>query len=104
MWAREKFQSYFPDVEVPEKLPLAYRSCWLKIDSYVIIQKILNEYKLIPMLQKRFGSDTELTLNLVSYLIIETENAGQFYPDLAFTHPLLTDKMMIYSDFKVIWS
>lgn len=101
MIPNEKFQSYFPDVELPEELPLAYRSCCLKIGSCIIIQKILNEYKLIPMLKKRFGSDTGLILDLVSYLIIEEENAGQYYPDFAFTHPLLTDKMTIYSDSKV---
>ena len=92
MFPNERFQSYFPEVELPEELPLAYRSCCLKIGSCVIIQKILNEYKLIPMLQKRFGSDTGLILDLVSYLIIEEENAGQYYPDFAFTHPLMTDK------------
>jgi hypothetical protein len=101
MFPNERFQSYFPEVELPEELPLAYRSCCLKIGSCVIIQKILNEYKLIPMLQKRFGSDTGLILDLVSYLIIEEENAGQYYPDFAFTHPLMTDKMTIYSDSKV---
>ena len=53
------------------------------------------------MLKKRFGSDTGLILDLVSYLIIEEENAGQYYPDFAFTHPLLTDKMTVYSDSKV---
>ena len=101
MIPNEKFQSYFPDVKLPEELPLAYRSCCLKIGSCIIIQKILNEYKLIPMLKKRFGSDTGLILDLVSYLIIEEENAGQYYPDFAFTHPLMTDKMTIYSDSKV---
>ena len=55
MIPNEKFQSYFPDVKLPEVLPLAYRSCCLKIGSCIIIQKILNEYKLIPMLKKRFG-------------------------------------------------
>ena len=101
MFPNEKFQVYFPDVEIPEELPLAYRSCCLKIGSCVIIRKVLNEYKLVPMLRKRFGDDTGLILDLVSYLIVEEENAGQYYPDYAFTHPLLTEKMTIYSDSKV---
>ena len=67
----------------------------------VIIQKVLDEYKLVSMLRKRFGNDTGLMLDLVSYLIIEEENAGQYYPDFAFTHPLMTEKMTIYSDSKV---
>lgn len=101
MFPNEKFPLYFPDVEIPEELPFAYRSCCLKIGSTVIIQKVIDEYKLIPMLIKRFGDDTGLILDLVSYLIIEEENAGQYYPDYAFNHPLHTKQMTIYSDSKV---
>lgn len=101
MFPNEKFQTYFPNAEIPEELPLAYHSCCLRIGSCVIIRKVLDEYKLVPMLRKRFGSDTGLILDLVSYLIVDEENAGQYYPDFAFTHPLLTEKMTIYSDSKV---
>lgn len=101
MFPNEKFQKYFPDVAIPEELPFAYRSCCLKIGSCVIIRKVVDEYKLQPMLKKRFGDDTGLILDLVSYLIIEEENAGQYYPDFAFNHPLFTEKMTIYSDSKV---
>ena len=101
MFPNEKFQIYFPDVEIPEELPFAYRSCCLKIGSCVIIQKVVDEYKLRPMLKKRFGDDTGLILDLVAYLVVEEENAGQYYPDFAFTHPLFSEKMKIYSDSKV---
>ena len=97
----EKFQVYFPDTEIPDVLPFAYRSFCLKIGSCVIIQKVLDEYKLVPMLRKRFGDDTGLILDLVSYLIVDEENAGQYYPDFAFTHPLCSEKMTIYSDSKI---
>ncbi len=88
MFPNEKFQVYFPNAEIPEELPFAYRSCCLKIGSCVIIQKVLDEYKLRPMLNKRFGKDTGLILDLVAYLVVEEDNAGQYYPDFAFTHPL----------------
>ena len=101
MFPNEKFQTYFPDAQIPEELPFAYRSCCLKIGSCVIIRKVLDEYKLIPLLRKRFGDDTGLILDLISYLIVEEENAGQYYPDYAFTHPLHSEKMAIYSDSKV---
>ena len=101
MFPNEKFQVYFPDVMIPEELPFAYRSCCLKIGSCVIIRKVLEEYGLPPMLKKRFGDDTGLILDLVAYLIIEEENAGQYYPDFAFNHLLFTEKMKIYSDSKV---
>ena len=101
MYPNEKFQLYFPDAEIPEELPYAYRSCCLKIGACIIVQKAIDESKLWPMLQKRFGKDTGLLLDLVAYLIIDEENAGQYYPDYAFTHPLFSDKMKIYSDSKV---
>lgn len=101
MFPNEKFQIYFPDAQIPEELPFAYRSCCLKLGSCVIIRKVLDEYKLTPMLRKRFEDDTGLILDLVSYLIVEEENAGQYYPDYAFTHPLNSEKMTIYSDSKV---
>ena len=101
MYPNEKFQVFFPDAVIPDELPLAYRSCCLRIGSGVIIRKVLGEYDLFPMLRKRFGNDTGLILDLVSYLIVEEENAGQYYPDYAFTHPLFTEKMTIYSDSKV---
>lgn len=51
MFPNERFQIYFPETELPEELPLAYRSCCLKIGLCVIIQKILNEYQLTSMLK-----------------------------------------------------
>ena len=101
MFPNDKFMVYFPDAEIPEELPFAYRSCCLKIGSCIIIRKVMDEYKLVPMLAKRFGRETGLILDLISYLIVEEENAGQYYPDFAFTHPLFTEKMTIYSDSKV---
>lgn len=101
MLPNEKFRIYFPETEIPEELPFAYRSCCLKIGPSIIIRKVLDEYKLIPMLKKRFGDDTGLILDLVSYLIVDEENAGQYYPDYAFSHPLLSEGMKIYSDSKV---
>ena len=39
MFPNEKYQLYFPDAQIPEELPLAYRSCCLKIGSCVVIRK-----------------------------------------------------------------
>lgn len=101
MYPNENYQVYFPDVELPEELPDAYRSCSLRIGSYAVIRYVLNEYKIPEMLTKRFGDDTGLLLDLVSYMIVDEENAGQYYPDFAFCHPLFSDRMRIYSDSKV---
>lgn len=101
MFPNEKFQDYFPDVKLPDELPFAYRSCCLRIGAYIIIDKTVDEYKLKSMLRKRFGDETGLILDLISFLIINEDNAGQYYPDFAYNHPLFSDKMTIYSDSKV---
>lgn len=101
MFPNERFQEYFPDVDLPEELPEAYRSCSLRIGSYAVIQKVLNEYKLPQLLSVWFPKDYGLLMDLVAYLVVDEENAGQYYPDFAFNHPLFSDGMRIYSDSKV---
>lgn len=101
MVPNENFQTYFPDVLLPEELPEAYRSCCLRIGSYTIIRYVLREYKLPQLLSKQFGKDCGLLLDLVAYMIVEEENAGQYYPDFAFCHPLFSEGMRIYSDAKI---
>ncbi len=101
MYPNEKFQIYFPDAQIPEELPFAYRSCCLRIGACVVIRKVMEEYDLRPMLAKRFGKEAGLISDLAAYLIVEEENAGQYYPDFAFSHPLFTDRMTIYSDSKI---
>ena len=51
MYPNEKFQEYFPEVVFPEELPEAYRSCCLRIGSYIVIRYVLNEYKLPKLLE-----------------------------------------------------
>ena len=89
MYPNEKFQLYFPDTEIPDELPFAYRSCCLKIGSCVVIRKVIDEYDLWSMLSKRFGKETGLILDLAAYLIVDEENVGQYYPDFAFFAPAL---------------
>lgn len=101
MYPNDKFQIYFPDVEIPEELPFAYRSSCIKIGSNVVIKKIVDEYDLQTMLSKHFGKDTGLILDIASYLIITEENTGQHYPNYAFNHALFSKMMTIYSDSKV---
>ncbi len=101
MYPNENYQQFFPDTPLPEELPEAYRSCALRIGAYAIIGHVLQEYKLPQMLERYFGRDCGLLLDLVAYLIVDEENAGQYYPDFAFNHPLFSDGMRVYSDSKV---
>lgn len=101
MHPNEKYQQYFPSAVLPEERPDSYRSCCLRIGAYLVIGKLAEEYRLAPMLEKRMRKDWGLFLDLACYSIINEDNAGQYYPDFAFCHPLFSDKMKIYSDSKV---
>jgi hypothetical protein len=66
-----------------------------------IMDRIINNYKLDAMISRIIGRDSGLFLDLVAYSIIAENNAGQYYPDYAYNHPLSTDDMKLYSDAKV---
>ena len=97
----ERFQEFFPEIPVSDELPDNVRSCALRIGAYIVIRKILEEYSLQPLLAAQFQEDCGLLLDLAAYLIVEEENAGQHYPDFAFSHPLFSSGMHIFSDSKV---
>lgn len=102
MVPNQNFLTYFPEVELPEEKFNSNRSSCLKIGPYVVIQKILEEYKIPELLERQFeGKDLGLFLDLMAYSIICENNAGQYYPMYAYGHPLFTEGMRIYSDTKV---
>jgi hypothetical protein len=102
MVPNQNFLTYFPEVELPEEKFNPNRSSCLKIGPYIVIQKILEEYKIPELLERQFESKVlGLFLDLMAYSIICENNAGQYYPMYAYGHPLFTEGMRIYSDTKV---
>ena len=101
MYPNPSYYKYFPDEEIPEET-VEDHSCVLRCGPYVVIKKIIEDYDLDKMLKDILGEDDmKLFLDLAAYSIIEENNAGQYYPDYAYNHPLFTDNMKIYSDSKV---
>ena len=101
MFPNDRYADFFPDTPMPEERPEAYRSCALRIGSYLVIKQILKEFKIPMMLDKYLEENAGLFLDLVSFMIIDEENVGMHYPDFAFCHPLFSPNMRIYSDVKV---
>jgi hypothetical protein len=102
MQPNQNFLKFFPDVELPDIRDKSIRSSCLRAGSFIIIKKIMDDYGLSNMLQKYFESrDLGLLLDLAAYSIICESNAGQYYPDYAYNHPLFTEDMQLYSDSKV---
>ena len=101
MHPNQNFVKYFPDVELPEFRKRSKRSGCIRIGSYVVIKKIIEEYRFDEMMANIIGKDSGLFLDLVAYSIVTENNAGQYYPEYGNNHPLFTPGMKIYSDTKV---
>ena len=102
MQPNENFLKFFPEVDLPEEKERATRSCGLRIGTWIVIRKIINDYELTEMLGRYLpGKDVGHVLDLAAYSIIEEDNRAQHYPAYAYSHPLFTDGMRLYSDSKV---
>jgi len=101
MYPNANYLKFFPDAELPNEVERTNRSSCLRIGTFLIIRKIIEEYKLDDMIGRIIGRDSGLFLDLAAYSIITENNAGQYYPDYAYNHPLFTENMKIYSDAKV---
>ncbi len=101
MYPNEKFLKFFPRDLLPVERKGVQRSGCLHIGAYLVIRKIISDYQLDVMLAKIIGKDAGLFLDLAAYSIITEDNAGQYYPDYAYNHALMTEDMRICSDSKV---
>lgn len=102
MQPNENFLKFFPDTELPEEKDRSSRSCGLRIGTWIVLRKIINDYSLPEILGRYLKSkDVGLLLDLAAYSIVEEDNRSQHYPSYAFCHPLFTEGMRIYSDSKV---
>ncbi len=98
MHPNQNFAVFFPDVELPEDDRGPVRSNCLKIGSYAVIRKIIEDYGLNEIMSQIIGKGSGLFLDIAAYTIITENNAAQYYPDYAFNHPLMTEGMKVYSD------
>ncbi len=102
MQPNENYLKYFPESPLPETKDRSGRSCCLQIGTWVVIQKIINDYKLSEKLGSFLpAKDVGLFLDLAAYSIVEEDNRAQHYPAYAYNHPLFAEGMRIYSDSKV---
>ena len=99
MQPNQNFVKYFPEIALPDERNSSNRSSCLRIGAYLVIRKIMEEYNLPEILSDYWDErGVGLFLDLAAYSIICENNAGQYYPDYAYNHPLLTEDMKIYSD------
>ena len=101
LYPNEKFLKFFPRELLPIEMDGQQRSGCLHIGAFLVVRKIVSDYRLDEMIARIIGRDAGLFLDLAAYSIITEDNAGQYYPDYAYNHALFTGNMRIYSDSKV---
>ena len=102
MQPNENFKKFFPDTEFPEEKDRTSRSCGLRIGTWIVIRKIISDYKLDEILGRYIQEkDVGLLLDLAAYSIVDEDNRAQHYESYAYSHPLFTEGMRLYSDSKI---
>lgn len=95
------YVQYFGTEEFSEESQ-ADRSGCLKSGTFMVLSELVRELNLDKLLKNRFDEkDAGLLLDIAFYSIITEGNQAQYYPDYAYNHPLMTEKMKIYSDSKI---
>lgn len=98
MYPNPNYYKYFTEAEFPETDDARKRSSCIHVGMYLVIKKIIKEYGLDEMIREIIPRKSGLFLDLAAYSIVSENNAGQYYPDYAYNHPLFTEKMKVYSD------
>ena len=100
MIPNENFLKHFPNTPFASRSATSapLRSSTISVGPHIAFERIIKEYGLRNLLEKCFGDQAGLILDLVSYLIVSEDNAAQYYPDYARKHALFTRDMDIVSD------
>ncbi len=98
MYPNPNFEKYFPDIALPEGKQDIVRSSCIRVGAFMVIRKIIEDYKLDTHLSSWDARGKGLLLDLAAYSIITENNAAQHYPEYAYNHPLMTPGHKIYSD------
>ncbi len=99
MYPNPNFEKYFPDIILPvEANNPASRSSCIRVGAFLVIKKIIDDYKLANHLSSWDDRGKGLLFDLATYSIICESNVAQYYPDYAYNHPVLTPEQKIYSD------
>ena len=101
MQPNEKFLELFPERCLEPVEPAPVRSNTISVGTFLALDSVAKEYELQKLLQNAFGCAAGFILDLAAYMIVNEENAGQYYPDYARRHPLFTQDMRVLSDSSV---
>lgn len=102
MYPNENYLKFFSDDAFPESYKQSHRSSCLRAGAYMVIKKVFDQSGIPEILSDHFNEkDKGLLMDFAAYCIVSENNAGQYYPDYAYNHPLFTSDMKIYTDSKL---
>ena len=100
MYPNPNYLTYFPDAKLPKDQGRDERSSCLRVGAFLVIEKLMTESMIDKIITGMYNDERGrgLFLDLAAYYIITENNAGQYYPDYAYNHPLFTPAYRIYGD------
>ena len=99
MIPNHNFLQYFPEVKILKTTLNIERSNFLRVGTYLVIEKVLEEYQIKEMLREYFAKeDLGLFLDLIACSIIYEQDTLLYYPLYAHEHPLFSKEMQIYDE------
>jgi len=98
MIPNNNYIKYFYDSKISNESRKNERSSCIRIGTYILIKKIIEEKKLNEILEKVFGEYAGLIIDLASFMIVEESNANQYYEYYAYNHFQFTKGHRILSD------
>lgn len=98
MYPNQNFAAFFPDVKLPGTENNSLRSGCLRTGCWLVIRKIIEEYRLEEILLSFMTRGSGLLLDLAAYSIVSENNDNQYYTDYVYNHPLFTEEMRVYKD------
>ena len=102
MYPNPSYFIYFPDAPKDEEETddgvTNTRSSCLNVGAFIVMRKIIRQYKLNTFIENILGDNASFLLDLAMYCIVAENNAAQYFPDYEYNHPLLSKNMKIRSD------
>ncbi len=100
MYPNPKYLTYFPDAELPAGIENTNRSSCMRVGNYMVLEKLIKEAKLDKAISGIYKDENKagLFLDLAAYYLITENNAGQYYSDYTYNHPLFTPDYKINTD------
>ena len=93
-----RYSMYFYDENLTQDIKDTYRSRCIRVGTYIVFREIIKQKGIFEILESIFEDYAGLIIDLACYMIVDGNNASQYYEDYAYNHLQFTKEYKIYSD------